>query len=671
MPVPNHGESDTLFLMPPNTISKAKTSQNHSQQHHHQQQQQQQHDDGETQLFIPGTRFLLGPRKCKILRANPAPFSEMSPLLTTRLDTRSHPILLRETHVSMEQLSPHPDCRSRRSTLVIALFNLVATVCGGGGVLTLPLVFARAGIIPTTILMIFGATATDASLQRLVDAARSTGGRSYGDVSQAAFGKIAQVITTATLATMLVGSLIAYLLLTRDVWAPVIFTLLPSLQQGFLWILHLRGTSTTPPTMATTNVYDVVFPLDLVDPRAANLLLLTILLLAIPLMLKRELYSLRFTCYIGFGSCITLAIAVFVRASERLYRNGFFHELHHLNWWSYDPTDWLFAFPMVALCFFCSYNVLSVHSQLHNPTRERISWVLRSSMMICFVLFYIVGLGGYIYAHPYTPENIITAFPMNDMYVLAGRMGYCLTLLFGLPLILLPCREAWVSFPEQIRDWRHDQELIAKYNAINENADQYFVNGIDFDEPNSFSPRNRYSHIKPSYVESSTTSSEDGEEGYQSLRTKRSGLAETSAWTQRSLHSVLEEEDEEEVFPSLTKQPAAGALEDGLVQPNELEKKCGCTEDVMRHWISTVVLMTVTYTTAISVPGVATVWSIFGSSMALFIAFVVPMACFIQIRRKDGVTGKALFAWSLLIVSLAAMVVCTNNAVICALQGTL
>lgn len=657
MSVSNHGETDTLFLLPPKAACPDRQDE--------EEQQQQQAQDERTSLVVSG-RYLLGPRK--VLRALSAPLSEKSPLLFTRRDEhlgqpRSHPLLLRERHVSIEKLNPHPESPSRRSTLAVALFNLVATVCGGG-VLTLPLVFARAGVIPTTLLMAYGAVATDASLQRLVDAARTTGSRSYGDVAQAAFGKAAQVVTTATLATMLVGSLIAYLLLTRDVWAPVLFSLIPGLQRAFLWILRRpRGTFLVVDDAVMT-------PEDPVDRRAADVLLLVILLLAMPLMLKRELYALRYTCYIGFCSCTLLAVAVVVRAAQRLCQGGFWREMHRLNWWSNDPTDWLFAFPMVALCFFCSYNVLPVHSQLLDPSRERISWVLRSSMVICFVLFYVVGLGGYIHAHPYTPDNIITAFPMDDMYVLAGRMGYCLTLLFGLPLILLSCREAWMTLPDQVRDWRHDQELIAKYEAINENADHYVVNGVDFDEPYSFYQRRRSSQMK-----SSSSGDGDSDEGFRPLMKGRSLLPDKSVQTEESLPSVVEEDDEE-AFPLLTKQPAAGgggvaAAEESAVPDDEAEGGCRCPEDIVWHWIATLLLMTVTYATAISVPGVAAVWSIFGSSMALFIAFVVPTACFVQIRKKDGLTGKSLFAWSLLVISIAAMVVCTDNAIVCALRGTL
>jgi hypothetical protein len=108
---------------------------------------------------------------------------------------------------------------------------------------------------------------------------------------------------------------------------------------------------------------------------------------------------------------------------------------------------------------------------------------------------------------------------------------------------------------------------------------------------------------------------------------------------------------------------------DASVQAKE---NCDCSpEDRWMHWISTGLLLTVTYVTAISVPGVAAVWSIFGSSMALFIAFVVPTACYLQILKHKGLTVQSLFAWVLLIASLAAMVLCTRQAVSNAINGSL
>lgn len=607
-------------------------------------------------------RFPLGPRT--LLRALSSPLTEQSPLLFTRRDKHlgkpRHPLLLREKHVSIEKLSPHPECQSRKSTFLVALFNLVATVCGGG-VLSLPLVFARAGIIPTTLLMIYGVISTDASLQRLVDSSRTTGSRSYGDISQAAFGKAAQLVTTATLACMLVGTLIAYQLLTRDIWAPVLFSLAPMLQRLFLRIIQPTGAIEIgdggDDEYASSSEDDDQNLM--VDRRAADLLLLTILMLAMPLLLKRELYALRHTCYVGFGSCVTLTVAVVFRAIQRWNKEG---PKLKLIWWSNNVADWLFAFPLVALCFFCSYNVLSVHSQLHNPTRERIAWVLRVSMILCFILFYLVGLGGYIYSYPYTPDNIIVAFPIDDRYVMVGRMGYCLTLLFGLPLVLLPCRDAVVSFPQQVQDWKKDKALVEEYERKNKSHGHYVVNGIDFDEPYSF------------FRQLSTRSLTINDKEESEERNHRSFHTDTSIQTDRSLQSEPEPSEDEESTPLLTRQTPVTAAANPQFAPTleqEEEIPCGVGEDPVGHLVVTLILLAITYSTAISVPGVAAVWSIFGSSMALFIAFVIPTACYIQISKHKGFTGKAIGAWTLLILSIIGMVVCTDQAVVSALNGTL
>lgn len=77
------------------------------------------------------------------------------------------------------------------------------------------------------------------------------------------------------------------------------------------------------------------------DRRTADLLLLSVLVLSMPLLLKRELYAMQHACYVGFGSCVTLALAVVLRAVERFQVDGFSLKL---KWWSSDISDWLFAF---------------------------------------------------------------------------------------------------------------------------------------------------------------------------------------------------------------------------------------------------------------------------------------------------------------------------------------
>ena len=283
----------------------------------------------------------------------------------------NEPILIR--HVSLELLNPTHDCHTRKSSTMVAVINLVATVCGGG-VLSLPLAFRRAGIIPTTIFMIYGCVVTDFSLYILTSCARRTGGRSYGDVAKAAFGNAAEVATTSLMGLMLLGSLTAYLVLVKDIWTPVLMSLLPDfLKQYFLEEVTSDGLGIDGRSDDNGG--------DIVSKKGGNLLLLCILIAGAPLLLKRDLYALRHTCYVGFLSCTTLVLAVVYRAFTSVSSGDSTRPA--LNWYSTNISDLSFAFPIVVLCFLCSYNVLSVHSSLLNPTRERVKFVLDSTMLVC------------------------------------------------------------------------------------------------------------------------------------------------------------------------------------------------------------------------------------------------------------------------------------------------
>ena len=79
---------------------------------------------------------------------------------------------------SGETLSPGPRSPSRKSTLPAAVFNLVSTIIGGG-VLSLPWSFAKAGLIPGILSILVAAGMSDFSVYILVAAARRSGMLSY------------------------------------------------------------------------------------------------------------------------------------------------------------------------------------------------------------------------------------------------------------------------------------------------------------------------------------------------------------------------------------------------------------------------------------------------------------------------------------------------------------
>ncbi len=117
-------------------------------------------------------------------------------------------------------------------------------------------------------------------------------------------------------------------------------------------------------------------------------------------------------------------------------------------------TDWgsiLPAFPLFALSFMCHFSILSVHSELINPTRERIRGVIGTSMGIATIIYVLLGLFGYLYAYELTSDDILLNFEPNDKVMLLGRFGFGLSMLVAIPILTLPTRNTVVSLYGEVR----------------------------------------------------------------------------------------------------------------------------------------------------------------------------------------------------------------------------
>jgi amino acid permease len=270
---------------------------------------------------------------------------------------------LMQRHPSFEFLNPEHDSDLRKSSPLSSVMNLVATVCGGG-VLTLPIAFAKAGIIPSTVLMIFSAIMTDFAMYILCSCARRTGGKSYGDVTRIAFGAKAEIGVTILLAVFLCCVMVAFMVLVKDIWTPLIIYAIPALKTYSLDKWHVDPDVSSLPS----DVFLVVF-----------------IVLSLPLLFQKDLHALRHTCYVGFASLLLLIVAICGRTYELNFVTDVGSFQKKVKWMTYDINDIIYAFPIISLSFFSIYNVLSVHSSLVNPTRYRVKFVLDSTIGICLV----------------------------------------------------------------------------------------------------------------------------------------------------------------------------------------------------------------------------------------------------------------------------------------------
>jgi amino acid permease len=308
---------------------------------------------------------------------------------------------------STDILVPNFQSPRRKSPLIVATFNLSATVIGGG-VLSLPYAFSKTGLLLGTILMVIAAIITERSLYLLCLCARITGATSYAEVGEAAFGPWMEYLISCMLGIFLIFVIIAYMVLAQDIWTSVIL---------------------------------IAFPMD--KPPNPEVVLLMIVTLIAPFLIQETLHALRFNCYVGFSSVSILCLALVHHAwiSTSTPTQTFPSNTTNLLLWPNSLEDVLIAFPIITLSFLSIFNVLPIQNGLLMPTRIRMLTAIDGAMSSCLILTLVFGAAGYIYAGSQTDGNILNnCHSESDMFLFVGQLGCGITVVLAMPMMLLPCR---------------------------------------------------------------------------------------------------------------------------------------------------------------------------------------------------------------------------------------
>lgn len=274
-----------------------------------------------------------------------------------------------------DHLAPPFDSDERPSSLLVGTFNLIATVVGGG-VLSLPIVFQKCGIVFATAAMALSACTTYLSLVMLCYSSRRAGGSSYGEVMRSAFGERAEELVAWLLFVFLLFVIVGYMVLIRDIWTPLALLVLPSANEDYV--------------------------------------LLGIVVLLLPLLFQRSLHALRYNCFLGFASITVLCWGLCRHGFANLLDDDGRGELEEIDFFKV-PTmkDALFSFPIVTCAFLCHFNIVSIQNALSKPTRERTEKLIHFAILACFLLMWSFGLGGYLFAGRNTQGNVLLNVPMS------------------------------------------------------------------------------------------------------------------------------------------------------------------------------------------------------------------------------------------------------------------
>ena len=505
------------------------------------------------------------------------------------------------------------------SSMLVATFNLVATIVGGG-VLSVPFAFEKCGGALWGVLwMLLAALATDQSCVMLCWCARpnlevpavlgedttSLLLSSYGQVGKAAFGPILEVAISALLCVFLVFVLIAYMVLVKDIWTPILISLYYAAAASTDY--HGSSLEATTSSVTLTSAATTLSNLQAEQDAAwGPCVLIGIVVFMSPFLVQRSLHALRFNCYIGFASVSMLCLALChhaVSSSSTGDNSTTANVLWTPDFWLAPPDsfqDVITAFPILMLSFLCHFNVNPIQKALIHPTPARVNRVIHGAMLACSLLMTVFGVAGYAYVVGSGKETSVVvqgnillnceeeqqSSPGSDLLLWMGRVGCGITIMLAMAMMLLPCRDSLLEV----------LDIVACTGTRNDRQ-----NG-------------------------NTIVSED---------TPLVGLSQGEGQV------VIKP-------PSLSEIPTV-------------------------HYGSTLLIVLVCYVSAVKAPGVAIVWSLCGSSMAFCIAFMLPTACFLQIWDKQSMQLQEqtetpqliqkLLAWVLLVTSVVAAIVCTTQTI--------
>jgi len=533
-----------------------------------------------------------------------------------------------------EYIEPPFDSPLRRTRLFPAAFNLVATIVGGG-VLSLPLAISQTGVILSILLMIFAAVITDFSLYLLCSCARRTqpGAMSYMAIVRYAYGPLAEMSATSILIMYLSGVLVAFCILLKGIFAPIVKDILEIL---------IGGDSALFTTIRENN-----------DFFEAIVLFLTLALM-FPLMLQRNLHALNNVCYIGFTSLCIIAISIGIRAYQRNFGDDFNDEAaeeaidFHVKLMPDSWDDVVLAFPVITLCFLCAFNMVEVHKALVQPTRSRVSNIIHISIACTFFVSLAFGLVGYFYAYNTVKGNIFLNFDPSDKLILVGRLGMGLALMFGMPMSLLPCRDAFFSLVSQLNN-----HIMISCSSGGVLVEKPIMDCEDKTESDSL------------LLQSSATYRSNYCEDIKTQRTPDTYRSNSSLESYSSGHEF----DRSETNSACTEdEEAFGGMEIEMDSTASMGEEGGHSDESdpissFLHVFVTFVFAALGYFGAVFLANIEYVWRILGSSVGMMIAFHIPCLCYLKIRWRKGIHRMNVLTFLLLIFTIVASIVCTMKAI--------
>jgi len=326
-----------------------------------------------------------------------------------------------------------------QGSLLGSVFTLVASAMGAG-CLSLPHMLCRSGLGLGLVLLFCGALLAHLSLVVLMSCARYTECTSFAELVALSYrarercsrtpspgaghipggrtmgsGRGAALAVDVVISFYGVAAVLIYMMLIGDFFRGI------ALSPALGWASATRGP-----------------------------LILSSLLVVFPLSLPRHVSALRYVCLLSTGSILFMSIVVLARMPTFVLERQGGDSAESVLWVSGDLRANLQSFGIAIFAFAAHTNAVPTVAVLEGPRAVRIWQVSLLSVMVEFVIYSMIAVGGYLCFLGETQQDFIRNYPTDDTLMLVVRCVYSVPVVFGVPINLSP---AAASLQTLLRRW--------------------------------------------------------------------------------------------------------------------------------------------------------------------------------------------------------------------------
>ncbi|CAB3259638.1 unnamed protein product [Arctia plantaginis] len=195
-----------------------------------------------------------------------------------------------------------------------------------------------------------------------------------------------------------------------------------------------------------------MFNINQSDILRTSIMVIVSLVCVLPLGLLRNVDSLSNVSAATICFYVCLVMKVITEAASQLMTSDWHRRVE-----MWRPAGLLQCVPIISMALFCQTQLFEIFESLPTLSLEKMNLVTKNAINICTVVYFTLGVFGYIAfsSHDISGNILMSLSPTMASDVI--KLGFVMSVAFSFPLIIFPCRASLYSFLyKKVHSSHHD-----------------------------------------------------------------------------------------------------------------------------------------------------------------------------------------------------------------------